>query len=173
MRKSALQALVDTARALPGDAAPVPPTSVPPAPEASTVEGLPDLPAMRRQLGLLLQQVAAVLDPELMRALKQAAKSWDQADAISVLSPELMDNVASHRAAWMALRGHNAPGVDAAAVEAVLTLDAACGLVTLFEKRLAPLVRLRLRSDEPDLLPGGRPFLDLSAALREAARAWT
>jgi hypothetical protein len=34
-------------------------------------------------------------------------------------------------------------------------------------------VRARLRSDDTDLLPEGRPFLDLGAALAQAARAWT
>jgi hypothetical protein len=31
---------------------------------------------------------------------------------------------------------------------------------------------MRVRGADADLLPGGRPFLDVGAALAEAARAW-
>jgi hypothetical protein len=34
------------------------------------------------------------------------------------------------------------------------------------------LLRLRMRSNTPELLPDGRPFLDLGRALREVAEAW-
>jgi hypothetical protein len=33
-------------------------------------------------------------------------------------------------------------------------------------------VRLRARDEEASLLPDGRPFLDLGAALHETARRW-
>jgi hypothetical protein len=51
-------------------------------------------------------------------------------------------------------------------------LEAACGLTTLAERRLSSVIRLRLRSDDQELLPAGRPFLDLGAAISEAARVW-
>jgi len=57
-------------------------------------------------------------------------------------------------------------------VEALLTIDTTVALLTLVEKRMATLVRLRLRSETPELVPQGRPFLDVAAALQEAARAW-
>jgi len=67
-------------------------------------------------------------------------------------------------------------GDDAAAratgVEARLAIDAVTGLISLVERRFAGIVRLRLRSDAPELLIDGRPFLDVAAALSEAARAW-
>jgi hypothetical protein len=45
--------------------------------------------------------------------------------------------------------------------------------VGLLERKLATLVRLRLRADTPALLDAhGRPFLDVAAALSEAAREW-
>jgi hypothetical protein len=60
----------------------------------------------------------------------------------------------------------------AAALEGLLAVDTAVALVRVFERRLATLLRLRLRSATPDLLPGGRPFLDLAGALAELAEAW-
>jgi hypothetical protein len=63
--------------------------------------------------------------------------------------------------------------VAAVALEGLLALEAACGLTTLAERRLSSLIRLRLRGRERDILPAGRPFLDLGAAFAEAARAWT
>ncbi len=63
-------------------------------------------------------------------------------------------------------------GRRAVALEGLLALDASVALVRLFERRLAPLLRLRLRSATPDVLPDGRPFLDLGQALHEVAEAW-
>ena len=60
----------------------------------------------------------------------------------------------------------------AIALEGLLAVDASVALVRLFERRLASLLRLRLRSATPDLLPEGRPFLDLGRALHEVAGAW-
>ena len=60
----------------------------------------------------------------------------------------------------------------AVALEGLLAIDLAIALVRLFERRLAALLRLRLRSATPELLPEGRPFLDLGRALHEAAEAW-
>ena len=54
----------------------------------------------------------------------------------------------------------------------MLAVDASVALVRLFERRLAALLRLRMRSVNPDVLPEGRPFLDLGHALHEAAEAW-
>jgi hypothetical protein len=44
--------------------------------------------------------------------------------------------------------------------------------LSLLERRFAGVVRLRLRSERTELLVDGRPFLDVAAALSEAARAW-
>lgn len=60
----------------------------------------------------------------------------------------------------------------AVALEGLLVLDTAVSLVRLFESRLASLLRLRRRSATPELLPEGRPFLDLAGALRELAEVW-
>ena len=61
--------------------------------------------------------------------------------------------------------------VGAVALEGLLALEAARGLAALAEQRLSSLIRLRVRQTD-ELLPGGRPFLDLGAAIAEAARAW-
>ena len=60
----------------------------------------------------------------------------------------------------------------AVALEGLLAVDASVALTRLFERRFATLLRLRMRSNTPELLPDGRPFLDLGRALREAAEAW-
>ena len=62
---------------------------------------------------------------------------------------------------------------SAVALEGLIALEAACGLTALTEGRLSALIRLRVRTREDDLLPEGRPFLDLGAALAEAATAWS
>jgi len=172
MRKSALQQLVDTARSLPGDRVSLPLVSVPPAGDPAEGQDLPDMRVLRRQLGMILADLARVLEPEMVRAMSQAMRSWDQADAVNVLSPMITERIQKHRALWLKLRGSSTPGDDAAAVEALLTIDTTVALLTLVEKRMATLVRLRLRSETPELVPQGRPFLDVAAALQEAARAW-
>jgi hypothetical protein len=90
-----------------------------------------------------------------------------------VIDDELDGEIAALRRRLSAGGGPAAsPGRRAIALEGLLALDAAIALVRLFERRLAALLRLRLRSATPELLPEGRPFLDLGAALREAAGAW-
>jgi hypothetical protein len=76
------------------------------------------------------------------------------------------------RSAAHELLGLEDPATCALALEAQLTIDAVLDLVSLFERRLATLVRLRARDEEASLLPDGRPFLDLGAALHETARRW-
>lgn len=127
---------------------------------------------MRRRLGALLKDLATALEPALLQAMQHASNSWDQVDALSVLDVSLRQRIAMERQGWQALSAHPEPSVGAAAAEAVLTIDAAVGLVTLMERRLATLVRLRLRSSDPSLLDNNRPFLDVAAALEAAGRAW-
>jgi hypothetical protein len=59
------------------------------------------------------------------------------------------------------------------AIEGLLALELSAALIRLFERRLSALIRLRVHSGEDGLLHDGRPFLDLAAALRETARAWS
>jgi hypothetical protein len=76
------------------------------------------------------------------------------------------------RRAAVALESAEDAGDRAVGLESHLVVDAATGLVSLFERRLAQLVRARLRSGNAELFVDGRPFVDLGAALSEAARRW-
>lgn len=131
-----------------------------------------DAPTLRRRLGRLLSELAQRLEPALTEALKHAAVAWDAFDEVSVLNPALEEE-----ASWLAtLAGRfereSDPEKRAIGVEVRIALESALGLIQLVERRLATVVRLRLQSGEPSLLPGERPFLDIAAALAEAARGW-
>jgi hypothetical protein len=105
--------------------------------------------------------------------VKRATEAWDQADAFKVIDSDLEGEIAATR---RRLATAAAPGAAAArraiALEGLLAVDASVALVRVFERRLAALLRLRLRSTTPELLPNGRPFLDLGRALQEVAEAW-
>ncbi len=172
VRPGALERLVDTARALRGDRHPVLPPVAPVA-EVELVAADIEVRALRGRLGQLFLTLAHRLDPALTDALRHAAVAWDAFDEVAVMVPELR-----HEAAWIAaaaatLEREAEPGRRAAGMEVRIALAAALGLVDLIERRLAMLVRLRVQSGERSLLPGYRPFLDVAAALVEAARGFT
>src|SRR6185369_3560729 len=115
--------------------------------------------------------LAARLDAVLPPVLAQPWRQWDTIDNLKIVDEDLSATLArTRRALLAATRG---PGrLRAVGFEGLLALDAARGLTTLAERGLASLIRLRVRAGEEDLMPDGRPFLDLGAALAEAARAW-
>lgn len=128
---------------------------------------------LRAAIAAVLAELASRTEPALAACVKRSREEWDQADSLSVIDAELADDIASLRRRLAAsAQPFCAAGRRAVALEGLLVVDAAVALVRLFERRLAPLLRLRLRSAAPDLLPGGRPFLDLGAALHELAEAW-
>ena len=174
-----LEALVDAAHALPGQRqdgpthARRPSAALAPVTDASEVEAAEiQVAALRTRLGALLAELAARVEPALPVALERALRAWDQVDSLSVVDEPLRARSATLRRDAERLFGDEDPARRAAGLEATLTLDAALGLVWLLEHRLATLVRLRLRGPSPELLPAGRPFLDVAAALAEAARGW-
>jgi hypothetical protein len=134
-----------------------------------------------------LRMLAARVEATLGPALARARQSWDRVDDLVILDAPLVAALARARQQLEAALGPEPAGggpagvdataagrnrpVVAAALEGLLALEAAEGLTTLCERRLSSLIRLRARIDE-DLLPGGRPFLDLGAALAEAAQRW-
>ena len=127
---------------------------------------------VRRRVADALGSLAARVEPALTAAVQRARQAWEQADVLVVFDAGSLGEVTALRR-WLAARavaGRNEAA--ASALEGLLALDAAVALVRLFERRLAALLRLQRRSDDPELLPGGRPFLDLAAALREAEQAW-
>lgn len=128
---------------------------------------------LRPAIARVLSQLASRTEPALAACLRRAREKWDQADSLSILDADLEDEISALR---RRLAERAQPGWSAArravALEGLVAIDAAVALVRLFERRLAPLLRLRLRSATPDVLPDGRPFLDLGEALREVAEAW-
>jgi hypothetical protein len=172
MLVGALGDLVAGARSLPGEKRPAgtrPQLRASVAPDGDEAIAPP---ALRARVGALLAELARRLEAALPAALACATRAWDQVDALTLLDGPLRAEAAALGRAAAALAADDDPPTAAAGTEAALTLEAALGLVVLVERRLATLVRLRLRAADPELLPGGRPFLDLAAAFAEAARAW-
>ena len=171
MRPDPLQRLYQAAAALPGDVFPVALPMVSTLPPGQA-EGSPDVEPLRQALGALLLELANRVDPLLVHALTRASGVWDQVDAFTVMDTRAMDRVGDLRAWCAQLRGHPDDAVRSAALEAATVLEASVGILALVERRLATLVRLRLRDPESTLMVDDRPFLDLGAALKAAGRAF-
>jgi hypothetical protein len=141
------------------------------APPARTIDARPS--ELRREIAGLLARLARRVDDALAVALPRAAQAWEQVDALSMIDRELEVDVSATRRRLAAAAHPAAPAEQrAVALEGLLAVDASVALARLCERRMASLLRLRLRSTARELLPAGRPFLDLGAALREAAEAW-
>lgn len=185
MRLAPLTKLLDAARRLPvpvgagavGVAAPSKPQlMLPPRsddPDLRRVDPRAGRAERRRDVARLLGELARRLEPELQRALENASRAWDQADAITVLDKPLRNELAAARAAWEPIALSDDPIMAAEGVEALLVLDTSRRLIELLERRLASIIRLRLGSGDPELLRDGRPFLDVAAALAELSKGWT
>ncbi len=189
IRRHALRNLIETARGLPIAAA-LGPVDLEARGVASFAEALACAMAqtegnvvlpppranadeLRPAIASLLARVARRVEPALTAVLERASAAWDQADAFSVIDDDVEVAIAETRRHLTASAGGDAPAsTRAIALEGLLAVDASIALVRLFERRLAALLRLRLRSATPELLPAGRPFLDLGRALREVAEAW-
>ena len=109
----------------------------------------------------------------LSPALARAFSAWERADDLKSIDGEIAERLATARVRLQKALASPMPQIRAVGLEAVLALRGACGLVDLIERRLSPLIRLRVRSEHKDLLPDGRPFLDVGGALAEAAREWS
>jgi hypothetical protein len=128
---------------------------------------------LRPEIAALLERLAARTEPALVACLRRAREEWDQADSFTVIDADLANEIAALRRRLAGVAERVASRARRAiALEGLLVVDASVALVRLFERRLASLLRLRLRSATPDLLPEGRPFLDLGRALHEVAGAW-
>jgi hypothetical protein len=165
------------ARALPGERCPVLPVRGPAYAPGRAWDALPQelvacAAALRGRLGRLLQALAQRLDPALTGALEHAAVAWDAFDVVAVMEPALHEEASSLFSVAATLEQEEDPARRALGLEVRMALVAALGLVDLIERRLAMLVRLRVQSGDSTLLPGSRPFLDVAAALAEAARGW-
>lgn len=154
-----------------------------------------DVGSLRARVGAILNALAWRIDEGLPAALASAPQAWDRVDhLLTFFDPPLISHIGEVRRALeaaaasppAAAHGDGDPGLPgttgitgggvaarrATGIEGLLVLEAACGLARLCEQRLSSLIRLRVRSGDEQLLPGGRPFLDVAAALKEAARAW-
>jgi hypothetical protein len=129
-------------------------------------------PVLRQRIGIALSELGRRCSEELPRTLERAMTAWDQVDALVVIDPAMRRELGVLRRASLALEAAEDAPTRAIGLESRLVLDAATGLTSLFERRLAQLVRARLRSEDPSLLVDGRPFVDLGAALLETARRW-
>ena len=164
-------------RALPGERRPGPqfdwlatqrPQDLSSTPQLSAVQ----LRALRQRLSALLFTLSQRLQPALSDALRQAAVAWDSFDTVSVLDAALRTEAQALAMAAVQLERTHDAAQRAAGLELRIALTSALGLVDLCERRLATLVRLRVQSPQRSLLPAGRPFIDIAAALAEAARGW-
>jgi hypothetical protein len=146
-----------------------------PAPPADEAPASADPAGLRAAVAATLNALAWRIEETLPGALAAAPTAWDRVDnLLSFFDPPLTAHLAQvRRRLELAAASREAPpAVRAVAIEGLLALEAACGLARLCEQRLSSLIRLRVRSGIDELLPAGRPFLDLAPALKEAARAW-
>lgn len=144
------------------------------APEAAPHPALStqQLRALRKRLSQLLSTLSQRLGPALAAALRQAAVAWDSFDTVAVLDAGLRAEAQALATLAVQLERSADAAQRAAGLELRIALTSALGLVDLCERRLATLVRLRVQSSQRSLLPHGRPFIDIAAALAEAARGW-
>ena len=135
-----------------------------------------EITRLRGMVGVTLAALARTIDQHLGPAIEGAHRAWEKVDDLAIVDTVLAASVTETRRALY--RAATAPpptprALVAVAIEGLLALDAACGLTGLAERRLSSLIRLRVRSAEPALLPQGRPFLDLGRAIAEVAREWS
>src|SRR4051812_6597796 len=157
MSQPALEALVEQIRSLPGSAEDrgMPRAAATPAarlaePVAEAVAEI-EPRALRARAGAWLSALGAAVEDALAPALARATHAWDQADAFAVLDAELREEALALRRAGEALAAGEDDDARATGLEALILVDAAVGLVSLFERRFAAILRLRLRSATPEL----------------------
>jgi len=179
-RRSALTELYERAKALPGerrDLCRVIPKAAPQLADTDddlAVAHAPRLKLLRERTARWVADVAARSEEPLLTAMSSALGQWDQVDAMELFDHAAQVERKDLARMWSAFASETkgSAALNAAAVEALTVLDAVSDLLQLMERRLATFIRLRLSSDEPELSVGGRPFLDIAAALQETAEAF-
>jgi hypothetical protein len=174
IRHRYLKELVRTAAALPGPRIDLAPwdrlTQLGEATGSAEVSTEPA--RLRALVAQALLSLAHRLDEVLPPALLRARQAWDKVDDLAIVDEDLAATLAATRRTLVAGTIAASAPERAVAFEGLVALDAARGLTGLAERGLASLIRLRVRASNDELLPDGRPFIDLGAALAEAARAW-
>jgi hypothetical protein len=134
----------------------------------------PEPPADPRRLRAMvaadLRALARRAETTLASALASARQAWDKVDNHMIIDPALAATLSVTRRR-LQLAAEGSGPTAAVALEGIIALEVAGNLCALMERRLSSLIRLRVQQSE-ELLPDGRPFLDLGAALAEVARAW-
>jgi hypothetical protein len=128
---------------------------------------------LRALVAACLKALARRIDEHLVPAIETARRAWESADSLVIVDHVLAASFSETRRALHRAANTAGPAVRAVAIEGILAVDAASGLAGLAERRLSSLIRLRLQGPESDLLPQGRPFIDLGRAIAEAAREWS
>ncbi len=146
----------------------------------------PEIVRLRALVASSLQALARQLDQTLGPALAGARHAWEKVDSQALIEPTLDASLGVARRT-LELAVVKPDPIGAVALEGIAVLEVARGLVALAEQRMSSLIRLRLQQahasqdaseslDAADaeraLLPDGRPFLDLGAAIAEVGRAW-
>ena len=144
-----------------------------PEPGELSADARAEVERLRAIVAECLTALARRIDEALPPALARARREWDQVDELTIVDAPLQSALVDARRALTAAVLAGVQPQSAVALEGLIALEAACGLTALTEGRLSALIRLRVRTREDDLLPDGRPFLDLGAALAEAASAWS
>lgn len=165
------------------------PSAGPSAPDELPAETRLEMSRLRGLVAQSLSTMAQKIEQKLGPSLARARQAWDEVDNHDLIDRSFdatLDGVRRQLMAAIAAGGNGQSGngqsgdgqsshsqvtLAAVALEGLLALETARALAALAERRLSSLIRLRVQTDE-DLLPGGRPFLDLGAAIAEAARAW-
>lgn len=114
--------------------------------------------AVPRWLEAIADRMAVTLSP----TLATAERAWDQADHVRLLDGALRAEVGQ---LLTAARLASDTGLG---LLCRLALDATLGWIDLFERRLATLLRLRMRQGAP-LIVDERPFLDVEPVVRQLA----
>jgi hypothetical protein len=126
---------------------------------------------LRALVAACLARLGEKVEQALGPALAQARQTWEKVDDLVIIDRGLAMLLTGGRRQLEAAAASPDRAVSAVAIEGLIALEAASGLTGLAERRLSALIRLRTRA-RGELLPGGRPFLDLGAALVEASHAW-
>lgn len=125
---------------------------------------------LRAMVASDLQALSRRAEHVLTPALASARQAWDKVDNHTIIDSTLAASLSVTRRR-LQLDADGTGPLAAVALEGIIALEVATSLCALVERRLSSLIRLRIQQSE-DLLPDGRPFLDLGAALAEVARAW-
>ena len=116
--------------------------------------------------------MASLIESRLPEALRSAPWAWENTGSMALLNEEALEMLMQARQDLRHAVLHGEPAVVALATEGLWALRISFSVISLLQTRLPSLIRLRTRMEDQDLMPDGRPFLDLAPALSELGRRW-